>query len=401
MSANNAAELTVSELAAERNAQKGGEDAPKLPAVPIWLVLVITFVASISAIIAPLAVTLMTNSHDALNTITTIALQRAVTEAAQGVEDKMSSTVHTLENFMNNTYATADYLNHISNLRSSSAVFQTMLTTVASEPYYSAFVCSTPGSTVRGPFGYYTNRTSAQAGFFPVKGANTPTIILRATNKVASIYTNSTNGTITRVTPDQSPVREVALLGNGLLAQYGSYGNLESQTPDLSKSSNAWLNIIQRNLDDGQPWYMSAAQFTVKNISFTLVVGFPRADLFANVDRAEKNGIIVACVIAVVGVIFTVAIIYLSLRPLHRLCVNMKELTKFDFSSLEQGGKQRYSILAEIREIETVYLTMVLAFASALKRNKALTGGVGQRTTSRGHYYILPCPLEKETCRKQ
>ncbi|KAJ3131892.1 hypothetical protein HK101_004660, partial [Irineochytrium annulatum] len=194
---------------------------------------------------------------------------------------------------------------------------------------------------------------------------------LLSTNRPNSIATPA--NVSVRVTPDLSPTTEVALVGKGLLSIFGSYGSI----PTGSMST-----VYQRTFNDGQPWFLTTSVMNISGTPFTFVVAFPRSDMFAKMDAAEKRGVIIAACVAAAGLICTALMTFLSLRPLYAMAKNMTQLTKFDFSLLENGVLDRRSFLAEIREAETVFDTMVKAFAGAIKRNKQLVDN--NRGTSSG-----------------
>ncbi|KAJ3195838.1 hypothetical protein HK101_010933 [Irineochytrium annulatum] len=189
--------------------------------------------------------------------------------------------------------------------------------------------------------------------------------LLLSTNRPDSITTpmNATH----RVFPDASPVPAVSLVGRALLSIYGSYTSIPtSNTP----------TVLQRLADDGTDWFLSTTSVAVPGTDrLMFVVAIPRSDLVAQMDNAEKRGVAVATTVACLGLIVTGLMMYLALRPLQRMATSMRQLTKLDFSFLENGVLNRRSPLQEIREVETVFDMMVKAFAGAIRRNKALMGG--------------------------
>ncbi|KAI8846719.1 hypothetical protein BC829DRAFT_398073 [Chytridium lagenaria] len=213
------------------------------------------------------------------------------------------------------------------------------------------------------------------------------TALLIATNRRDSLAINST-----RVTADMSPHPDVALVGKGL---FSIYGNISTITNETVARTPVW----QRKLDDGQEWFLSSSIINVRGTEFILAIAFPRSDMFSKIDSAERQGLVIAVCVAVAGTLLTGALTFLALRPLHNMALSMKQLTKFDFSSLENGALERRSLMAEIREVEVVFDTMVVAFASAIKKNKALvSGGIGstvQKTS--GHRESISPPTHRES----
>ncbi|KAJ3098020.1 hypothetical protein HDU97_004353 [Phlyctochytrium planicorne] len=96
--------------------------------------------------------------------------------------------------------------------------------------------------------------------------------LLIGTNK-----SNSTQVNNTRVSPEQSPNRNIAFVGEGLLKEFSNF-TASTFIPDSS------IAIRERQLDDGETWFLAVSLFTVKSEDFLVVVAFPRSDMFAGVD---------------------------------------------------------------------------------------------------------------------
>ncbi|KAI8841727.1 hypothetical protein BC829DRAFT_402047 [Chytridium lagenaria] len=194
--------------------------------------------------------------------------------------------------------------------------------------------------------------------------------LLVSTNRRDSIAFNNT----IRVTPNLSLNKDVSILGRGLLAHFGNFSLIPN---DTAGNGAVW----QRKMEDGQEWFLSTAIINVRGTEFVLAIGFPRSDMFSKIDSAERQGLIIAISVAVAGLLLTGSLTFLALRPLHKMAIAMKQLTKFDFSSLENGALEKRSLMSEIREVESVFDTMVVAFASAIKRNKQLVGNTAVSST--------------------
>ncbi|KAJ3103576.1 hypothetical protein HDU97_009996 [Phlyctochytrium planicorne] len=184
-------------------------------------------------------------------------------------------------------------------------------------------------------------------------------------NNSISIPSTTVNGSFVRVTPDMSPNDDVSKVGKGLMGLYGSIDKI----PLDGITTNTPVNQV--NIA-GESWFLSSSGFTVKGQKFGLVVAFPRSDMFANLDKAGTTVVIIAIVVAVIGVMFTTLSTYFALRPLQKMSQSMKQLTKFDFSSLESGSLTNRSLMTEIRGVETAFHDMVVGFAAAIRKNRAL-----------------------------
>ncbi|KAJ3216185.1 hypothetical protein HDU67_009834 [Dinochytrium kinnereticum] len=198
--------------------------------------------------------------------------------------------------------------------------------------------------------------------------------LLLSTNRNNSISIPLST-TFSRVTPDLSPNSEVAAIGKGVSELYGGFASI----PAVPAGNLTAVNQIR--LGDGKTWFVSSSGFSVKGQKFTLVVSFPRSDMFAELDQAAMTGIIIASSVASVGVVLIGLLTFLSLRPLQRMASSMNQLTKFDFSSLENGQLRSRSPMTEIREVETVFNMMVVAFATAIRKNRALANGASSKTS--------------------
>ncbi|KAJ3097382.1 hypothetical protein HDU96_000411 [Phlyctochytrium bullatum] len=534
-------EQNIDQLAKERKAEKGEKESKFAIAIPIWrsrdpentnaetpqqVLIILIISGAIVAIVAPMATTFLGTSRSSIGDISTISIQGAVSQAAQGVSNAISTTVQVLDQMYSQPFFPAEFTNSAFNVAASSTLFPAILRGLRTFDYISALVCCNTGPTATGPFGNFTNNTNLQALwtpflpgmngvktagiiyggnvflavlrargllimfflscpfsppthadpstggmnmllvynsnfsvitrtpigprrvqplsdlvfydlmsanpsrdpyfgvtrivngntsffqmsyyrlFWPANGARptmgcsigyiiddaltpllnsirvTPNTIvmliekstglLLATNRQDSIALNGT-----RVTPDRSNNTEVRVVGRGLMELYN---NNISQVTNVSLLANP---VVQRRLDDGQEWFLSSNIINVRGTEFMVSVGFPRSDMFSQIDAAERRGLIIAICVAVAGTLVTGAATFLALRPLYFMAISMKQLTKFDFSSLENGALDRRSFMYEIRQVETVFDQMVVAFAGAIKKNKALIQGQMSSAASR------------------
>ncbi|KAJ3333286.1 hypothetical protein HDU76_009773 [Blyttiomyces sp. JEL0837] len=108
--------------------------------------------------------------------------------------------------------------------------------------------------------------------------------------------------------------------------------------------------------------------------TYIVVVGIPRSDFFSNVDNAQQKALILACVLAAVGVSVTAVCAWVAMRPLHSLTVAMTKMTNMHFSALEGDIDMVHdrSIMLEVRHLQLAFASMCKAFAGAIRKNKAL-----------------------------
>ncbi|KAJ3144388.1 hypothetical protein HK101_002713 [Irineochytrium annulatum] len=108
---------------------------------------------------------------------------------------------------------------------------------------------------------------------------------------------------------------------------------------------------------------------------WVLVIAVPRSDFFGNIDKMNKNVLIIAICVSVGGIALTALVSFLSLRPLSVLVQAMGLLTKLDFTALEGNILEARSSIAEVRQLQVTFSTMCKAFASGLRKNKELVTG--------------------------
>ncbi|KAJ3185806.1 hypothetical protein HDU85_001174 [Gaertneriomyces sp. JEL0708] len=169
-----------------------------------------------------------------------------------------------------------------------------------------------------------------------------------------------------RFQPHQSTDAETAAVGTALRDYFDGYSNIPSSTTEITRfeqkiNSKKWIINLESVAADPSEWI--------------LVVAMPRADFFGNVDKTRKTSVGIAAGIGVLGAVLSAILSFIVLRPLARLAHSMKQLTKFDFSSLEGGALDARSHILEIRKLQQTFSTMVNAFAAGIRKNKALVGG--------------------------
>ncbi|KAJ3288869.1 hypothetical protein HK104_007900 [Borealophlyctis nickersoniae] len=187
-------------------------------------------------------------------------------------------------------------------------------------------------------------------------GANATVNMTAVTSKVGN----------PRYTPVDTIHAPTAGVGKALVDLYGGL--------DKVPRNNGTVVMASPDIN-GEPWFVNTVYLAVPPHDWQLVIAMPRKDFFSKIDKAQKTSIIVAVVVAVSGA-FTVSLAaFASLRPLHQLAVSMKQLTKFDFSSLEGGVLDNRSLIREIRHVQETFSAMVNAFSVSIKKNRSLMAG--------------------------
>ncbi|KAJ3417075.1 hypothetical protein HDV05_006934 [Chytridiales sp. JEL 0842] len=189
---------------------------------------------------------------------------------------------------------------------------------------------------------------------------------------------SSVNNTVTvnstlRYTPTSNPDPNLTTVGRFLESQYGAFSN-----PSLLPN-----NTFQQANLNGAPYIIATKKIymPVSNQPFALVVYVPRVDFYGRSDTSFRNAIIISSCLGVTGLILVAIMSYAASIPLKRLAYSMAQLTKFDFTVLENGALEHTSFIAELNQVEGTFLTMVKAFAAAVKKNKELmTTSLGSKT---------------------
>ncbi|KAJ3316188.1 hypothetical protein HDU76_002012 [Blyttiomyces sp. JEL0837] len=160
-------------------------------------------------------------------------------------------------------------------------------------------------------------------------------------------------------------------LGLYLKNTYGNY----SLIPNLNQTMSIQTTI------GGTRWLINY-RYLDRPSNWIVVIGIPRSDFFSKTDAAQQKALILACVLAVVGVVVTVVASWAAMRPLHTLTLAMEKLTKMDFSALEGDILNERSFMLEVRKLQTTFALMCKAFASGIRKNKALVQPSDRRTSS-------------------
>ncbi|KAJ3068741.1 hypothetical protein HK102_007098, partial [Quaeritorhiza haematococci] len=145
---------------------------------------------------------------------------------------------------------------------------------------------------------------------------------------------------------------------------YGAYANIPT-TPQ----------ILYRRINDID-FVVSVSAFNLTEVNtYILAAVVPYDQVFGNIDRANRNSIIIFIVVTVGVVAISAVAMWFSLRPLYTLSVAMESLTQFDFGVLEQGKLLDIrSFIMEIAHIQNTFSVMVKAFAGGIRSNRMLVG---------------------------
>ncbi|KAJ3408137.1 hypothetical protein HDV05_005137 [Chytridiales sp. JEL 0842] len=188
---------------------------------------------------------------------------------------------------------------------------------------------------------------------------------------------SSVNGSIglnatARYSPTDNIDPVIQSVSTALFAKYGGTLNIPFNTTmdTVAVNGNTWVVSTQMILT---PY---------ANQPYRLVLMVPRVAFFGQSEEAFRKSLIVALSIAAAGFVAISIIGYISSVPLRRLAASIIQLTKFDFSALENGKLNTSSFVSEINDIEISFLTMVRAFAGAIRKNREISRGVGSFSTT-------------------
>ncbi|KAJ3192980.1 hypothetical protein HK101_005629 [Irineochytrium annulatum] len=187
------------------------------------------------------------------------------------------------------------------------------------------------------------------------------------------MWLSTNNDTLTFNTSERQTATEnfnpaIATAGRFLTSQYGSMTSLPNSTDlqTIEVGSTAWVLTTR------------AVTMLPSPQVFQLVLLVPRNDYYGQMENASIKAVIIASALTILGVGVAVLYGYLSSRPLRVMQRHMVQLSKFDFSVLERDQLESTSYIRETRDVESTFLTMVKAFANAIKKNKELS------TTTKG-----------------
>ncbi|KAI8906132.1 hypothetical protein DFJ77DRAFT_478396 [Powellomyces hirtus] len=107
-----------------------------------------------------------------------------------------------------------------------------------------------------------------------------------------------------------------------------------------------------------------------------LVAALPRSEVYGVIEKASSRSRAISIGISAAMAVVVAAIFVLVVLPLGTLARQMDQLTKLNFGTLEASGAlDRRSWVWELRQVQTVFATMVKAFAGAIKKNKSMIAG--------------------------
>ncbi|KAJ3308481.1 hypothetical protein HDU76_003953 [Blyttiomyces sp. JEL0837] len=178
---------------------------------------------------------------------------------------------------------------------------------------------------------------------------------------------------INQFTPETTNDTTVNAIGHVLRSRYGNY----------SLVPNTGSTITFETTMNGQSWFINLKHLDEPS-NWMLVVAIPRSDFFEKTDNAGRLAIILSVIIGVVGILLAALASWIAMRPLYQLTKAMENVThQAGLSAIEGDILNSRSLMAEVRDLQTTFATMCKAFASGIRRNKALTtGGYGGSTTT-------------------
>lgn len=146
-------------------------------------------------------------------------------------------------------------------------------------------------------------------------------------------------------------------------------GTLDSISNDFEDSF--------KSPDTGENTFVDVAVVNDGGFRWLVVLSVPQKDFLGEMERAKKK-VIGAVVGARVSLAIVAAMIsYLLVRPIKRLSAAMLKAANFDFSDIRQGQSLRKPSIFEPAEIymcKAVFRRMLVKFADAIERNRALLG---------------------------
>ncbi|KAJ3086177.1 hypothetical protein HK102_013446 [Quaeritorhiza haematococci] len=162
-------------------------------------------------------------------------------------------------------------------------------------------------------------------------------------------------------------------LRNILQRTYGSVDSISTATPQMNTAVIAGVTYIYGVMS----WNVTTTD------RWGVAVLAPREQIFGDIDRANKDAIIVVVVVTLGVVLIIGGVMWWIVTPLSTLAQAMKRLTVFDFAALQEGKLLDVrSFVAEISYIQETFGTMVRAFAGGIRTNKLLVNSDTQENTN-------------------
>ncbi|KAJ3320429.1 hypothetical protein HDU76_000298 [Blyttiomyces sp. JEL0837] len=156
-------------------------------------------------------------------------------------------------------------------------------------------------------------------------------------------YTDPTLA-VTPFKPETTNDTHTRDLGLFLRDKHGNY----SLIPNMNETVSIETTI------GGTKWIVNYRYLNNSN-TWLLVVAIPRSDFFSKTDSAQQKALILACVLAVVGLIITVISTWVAVKPLHTLTIAIEMVTKLNFSALEGDILNDRSFMLELRRMQVAF----------------------------------------------
>ncbi|KAJ3099862.1 hypothetical protein HK100_004823, partial [Physocladia obscura] len=159
-----------------------------------------------------------------------------------------------------------------------------------------------------------------------------------------------------------------------------SYGTNSSQVQSITKTSN-----LQTAFNDGSDDILVNAGWiynATTGLEILILLVIPSNDFESEIRQTIKNAIIAIVVICIGGLILAISFAWFISQPLRKLTKSMEEASNFDFSVLKEGYLKERSYIREIGAMQTVFNTMLVKFAAAIKSNQNLMKGTANSKLS-------------------
>ncbi|KAI8817668.1 uncharacterized protein EV422DRAFT_540472 [Fimicolochytrium jonesii] len=198
--------------------------------------------------------------------------------------------------------------------------------------------------------------------------------IVASSNMVATNTTVTSKNTFTLPDPDALTIS----LRNRLTEDFVTFEN--AATP---------FRTVQQYQDVQLPGYDGLWILVTQRVSISsyisqdglLAVAIPRRRVYGTIEDARNRALRTSIGIAVAFAVLSSIVFVIIVMPLFKLAKVMQSLTTLNFAKLEESNAlEERSVIWEIRRVQTVFATMVKAFAGGLKKNKALVAGRGTGT---------------------
>ncbi|KAI8841732.1 hypothetical protein BC829DRAFT_420437 [Chytridium lagenaria] len=411
--------IPIDQLAAEA---KKDEQKHILPPVPIAVLITAIVILALGAVAAPLGAILGTSSQTSIDSLSSSVLSQAVDLVFVQVQESLYQPKRMLNVLLDDKTLENAMLNNFNNLANETSLYFLMYNMIMSSPFLSGVSCpsrrvwtnttfvsgyrldgganialwtdwTTNGFLYRANYNDRTNKydLGVRPNYeFPwnVVLLNTALHVYKPQSYLAlgtlghttfvseSMLANNVPYTLYSVNytdPYKSVTQfTVATTNDTIVRAVGSklrsiYGNF-TKIPNRNRATTLQTDV------NGQQWLISTRYLTEPN-DWLLIVAIPRSDFFGEIDAATRRVLAICISIAVIGIGFVALISFFALQPLGKLAKAMESLTKLDFSALEGNILNERSGVTEVRRLQTTFSIMCKAFASGIRKNKALVSG--------------------------